>query len=106
MCTKQVREAYPDEIPTRLIKLFTFSGETVFDLFLGSGTTLKVARELGRKGIGHEIDLELKDVIRKKLGLDYSRWTGEDYLHEEKSGARNLRKSLQAKVHEQKSVAS
>ena len=52
--------------------------------------TLKAARELGRKGIGYEIDLELKDVIRKKLGLDYHRWTGEDYLLEEKIGARNL----------------
>src|SRR5206468_5570011 len=81
-------------------------GETVFDPFLGSGTTPKVARELGRKGIGYEIDLELKDVIRKKLGLYYHRWTGEDYSLEEKTGARNLRKTLQTKVHQQKSVAS
>jgi len=56
--------------------------------------------------IGYEIDLELKDVIRKKLGLDYHRWTGEDYLLEEKTGARNLRKTLQTKVHQQKKVAS
>src|SRR6266705_2773931 len=98
--------AFPHEIPSRLIKLFTFAGETVFDPFLGSGTTLKVARELGRKGIGYEIDLELKDVIRKKLGLDYYRWTGEDYSLEEKTGARNLRKTLQTKVHQQKSVAN
>src|SRR5213080_1720100 len=98
--------AFPDEIPSRLIKLFTFLGETVFDPFLGSGTTLKVARELGRKGIGYEIDLELKDVIRKKLGLDYHRWTGEDYLLEEKTGARNLPKTLQTKIRQQKSVAS
>ena len=67
---------------------------------------MKAARELGRKGIGYEIDLELKDVIRKKLGLDYHRWTGEDYLLEEKIGARNLRVTLQTKVHQQKSVAS
>src|SRR3989449_7053400 len=98
--------AFPDEIPMRLIKLFTFAGETVFDPFLGSGTTLKVARELGRKGIGYEIDLELKDVIRKKLGLDYQRWTGEDYSLEERTGASSLRKTLQTKVHQQKSVAS
>src|SRR5438445_64165 len=98
--------AFPDEIPSRLIKLFTFVGETVFDPFLGSGTTLKVARELRRKGIGYEIDLELKDVIRKKLGLDYHRWTGEDYSLEERTGARNLRKTLQTKVHLRRSVAS
>ena len=98
--------AFPDEIPSRLIKLFTFAGETIFDPFLGSGTTLKVARELGRKAIGYEIDLELKDVIRKKLGLDYQRWTGEDYSLEERTGAMNLRKTLQTKIHQQKSVTN
>ncbi len=96
----------PDEVPSRLIKLFTFVEETVFDPFLGSGTTLKVARELGRKGIGYEIHLELKDVVRKKLGLGYHRWTGEDYLLEERIGARNLRKTLQTNVRQQKSVAN
>src|SRR5690242_18945739 len=34
--------AFPEEIPRRLIKLFTMVGETVFDPFAGSGTTLKV----------------------------------------------------------------
>ncbi len=97
--------AFPEEIPRRLIKLFTMVGETVLDPFLGSGTTLKVARELGRKGIGYEIDIELKDVIKKKLGLDYDRWTGEEFIIEEREGARRLRKSLQTKVQQQKSVA-
>ena len=97
--------AFPEEIPRRLIKLFTMVGETVLDPFLGSGTTLKVARELGRKGIGYEIDIELKDVIKKKLGLDYDRWTGEEFIIEEREGARRLRKSLQIKVQQQKSVA-
>jgi len=96
--------AFPEEIPRRLIKLFTMVGETVLDPFLGSGTTLRVARELGRKGIGYEIDLELKDVIRKKLGLDYDRWTGEGFIIEEREGARRLRKSLQTKVQQQRSV--
>src|SRR5712691_7427283 len=96
--------AFPEEIPRRLIKLFTMVGETVLDPFLGSGTTLKVARELGRKGIGYEIDLELKDVIKKKLGLDYDRWTGEEFVIEERAGAMRLRKSLQTKVQQQRSV--
>jgi len=88
--------AFPEEIPRRLIKLFTMVGEIVFDPFAGSGTTLKVARELGRKGVGYEIDLELKPVIRKKLGL-------ENFIIEEREGARRLRKSLQNKVHRQRS---
>jgi len=89
--------AFPEEIPRRLIKLFTMIGETVFDPFAGSGTTLKVARELRRKGIGYEIDLELKKIIRKKLG-------GEDFVIEEREGARRLRKSLQNKIHHQRRV--
>jgi DNA modification methylase len=90
--------AFPEEIPRRLIKLFTMVGETVFDPFAGSGTTLKVAQELERKGIGYEIDLELKKVMRKKLG-------GENFTLEERDGAKRLRKSLQNKIHRQRSVA-
>ena len=90
--------AFPDEIPRRLIKLFTMIGETVFDPFAGSGTTLKVAKEMGREGIGYEIDLELKRVIRKKLA-------GENFVTEDRAGARRLRKSLQTKIHQQRSVA-
>src|SRR5437899_8395028 len=89
--------AFPEEIPRRLIKLFTMAVETVFDPFAGSGTTLKVARELGRRGIGYEIDLELKDILREKLGE-------ENLLIEEREGAKRLRKSLQTKIQRQRSV--
>jgi len=61
--------AFPDEIPYRLIKLFSFKGETVLDPFLGSGTTLKVANELGRNGIGYEIDIELLNTVKEKLDV-------------------------------------
>src|SRR3989441_4650284 len=88
--------AFPEEIPRRLIKLFTMVGEIVFDPFAGSGTTLKVARELGRKGAGYEIDLELKPVMRKKLGL-------ENFIIEEREGAKKLRKFLQTRVQQQRS---
>jgi len=37
---------FPEELPRRLIKMFSFIGETVLDPFLGSGTTIKVAAEL------------------------------------------------------------
>jgi modification methylase len=63
--------AFPEEIPKRLIKLFSFHGETVLDPFLGSGTTMKVARELGRNSWGYEIDRGLKKVIEQKMGKDH-----------------------------------
>ncbi|ADQ08161.1 DNA methylase N-4/N-6 domain protein [Caldicellulosiruptor hydrothermalis 108] len=58
---------FPDELPYRLIKMFSFVGDTVLDPFLGSGTTLKVALELERNGIGYEINPDFLEVINKKL---------------------------------------
>ena len=60
---------YPDELVKRLIQMFSYVGDTVLDPFLGSGTTVKVARELGRVGIGYERELQYKSVIMKKLGI-------------------------------------
>jgi hypothetical protein len=60
---------WPDELPHRLIKMFSYEGDTVLDPFLGSGTTVKVARELNRDGIGYERELQYKPVIMEKLGI-------------------------------------
>lgn len=59
--------AFPDELPYRLIRLYSFIGDTVLDPFLGSGTTTKVAKELGRNSIGYEIDERLIPIIQKKV---------------------------------------
>lgn len=48
--------AFPQELPRRLIKLYSFRGDTVLDPFSGSGTTCAVARALGRYGIGFDIE--------------------------------------------------
>lgn len=62
--------AFPEELPYRFIKLFSFKGETVLDPFVGSGTTMKVARNLGRNSIGIEIKESLIPIIKKKIGFD------------------------------------
>jgi site-specific DNA-methyltransferase (adenine-specific) len=60
---------FPEEMPRRLIKMFTFTGETVLDPFLGSGTTTLAARNLGRGSLGYEINPGFAPLIRDKLGL-------------------------------------
>ncbi len=65
--------AYPEEIPRRLIRMFSIIGDTVLDPFLGTGTTTKVAIELQRNSIGYEIDKSLKQVIEEKIGVKQKR---------------------------------
>ncbi|MCR8472246.1 MAG: site-specific DNA-methyltransferase [Candidatus Korarchaeota archaeon] len=98
--------AFPEEIPRRLIKLFTFKGETVLDPFLGSGTTIKVARELERNSYGYEIDLELKDVILEKVGYWQKSLTDDVVEYTIREDARRLRTFLQERIRRQKSVTA
>ena len=65
--------AFPEEIPRRLVKLFSYYGETVLDPFLGSGTTAKVAKDLGRNSWGYETNSRLRSVIAKKLAMSHEK---------------------------------
>ncbi len=58
---------FPKELPMRLIKLYSFWGDTVLDPFAGTGTTLLAAQELGRKSIGFELNPEYMKLINKKI---------------------------------------
>ena len=61
---------FPEELPRRLIRMFSLLGETVLDPFAGSGTTLKVALDLGRSAVGYEIQPNYIPLIREKLGVN------------------------------------
>lgn len=58
---------FPEELPKRLIKMFSFVGDTILDPFMGSGTTALAARNLGRNSIGYEINPCFLDYYRKKV---------------------------------------
>ena len=58
---------FPEELPKRIIKMFTFEGDTVIDPFMGSGTTSLAAINLCRNSIGYEIHEDYKNVIQEKL---------------------------------------
>lgn len=60
---------FPVELPKRLIKMFSFYGDTVLDPFLGSGTTSKAAIELGRNSIGYEINRDFLEAIKSRIGI-------------------------------------
>ncbi len=58
---------FPEELPHRLIKMFSFAGETVFDPFMGSGTTALAARNLQRNSIGYEINPDFFTYYKQKV---------------------------------------
>lgn len=58
---------FPEELPKRLIKMFSFVGDTVLDPFVGSGTTSLAAKKLGRNSAGYEINPNFINIIKQKL---------------------------------------
>lgn len=58
---------FPEELPHRLIRMFSFVGETVLDPFMGSGTTALAAKHNGRNSVGYEINPDFKDIYREKI---------------------------------------
>jgi site-specific DNA-methyltransferase (adenine-specific) len=59
---------FPEELPKRLIKMFSFPNETVLDPFMGSGTTALAAKKLQRNSTGYEINSKFIPIIKEKIG--------------------------------------
>lgn len=60
---------FPEELPKRLIKMFSFVGDIVLDPFLGSGTTIMAAKKLNRSSIGYEINEKFIPIIERKIRM-------------------------------------
>jgi DNA modification methylase len=58
---------YPVDLAERLIRMFSFVGDTVLDPFLGTGTTTVAAAKTGRHSIGFEIDEQYFDMAHKRI---------------------------------------
>jgi len=70
---------FPEELPRRLIKMFSFIGETVLDPFAGSGTTSLAAKNLDRNSVGFEINQEFFPIIKEKLEVHQKDMHGTSY---------------------------
>lgn len=61
---------FPEELPKRLIRMFTFKGDAVLDPFLGSGTSSLAAKNLDRSSIGYEMNRGFLPIIKDKVGIN------------------------------------
>ena len=77
---------FPPELPRRLIRMFSFVGDTVLDPFLGSGTTTRVAASLRRSSFGYEINPLFIERMRDEL-QDMVKYPEEEYQFSQDDGA-------------------
>lgn len=85
---------FPEELPRRLIKMFSFAGETVFDPFMGSGTTALAARNLQRNSIGYEINSEFKKYYIDKVTSTIS-FGGAEYRYLKDESAFDIEEKIE-----------
>jgi len=86
---------FPEELPRRLIKMFSFVNDTVLDPFTGSGTTNLVAKNLDRNSIGYEINPEFVSVIKQKLGVHQRDLQETTFEFIKQKSAANFEKEIQ-----------
>ncbi len=88
--------SFPESLAEQQILIYTKKGDTVLDPFLGVGTTLDVARRLGRNGIGIELNPKFVDLAKKDLNIKLlNDDTFQKIIHDD---VRNMRKYIGKKT--------
>lgn len=87
---------FPEELPRRLNKMFSFVGETVLDPFAGRGTTALAAKNTDRNSVGFEINPEFIPIIKEKLEVHQKDLNGTTYEFLEQNKLKtNFEKEIQ-----------
>lgn len=84
--TKYHPAPYPTQLAERLIRMFSFVGDTVLDPFLGTGTTSVAAAKWGRNSIGIEVDDHYFKLAQKRIMDETSTLLGTAYISATTSG--------------------
>jgi DNA modification methylase len=79
--TKQHPAPYPIELAERLVRMFSFVGDTVLDPFMGTGTTTVAAAKWGRNSIGFEIDRHYYKLAQKRISEETSSLFSKAAIH-------------------------
>lgn len=86
---------FPEELPKRLIKMFSFVNDTILDPFLGSGTTSLAARNLNRNSVGYEMNPEFIPFIKRKLSVNQNDIFDSEYIF---SKQENVQKDFKTEI--------
>lgn len=74
---------FPEELPHRLIQMFSFVGDTVLDPFAGTGTTAVAANKIGRNAVAVELEDKYADIIRERVSTQQQTLGAYKYKQEE-----------------------
>lgn len=86
---------FPEELPKRLIKMFSFIGDIIMDPFAGSGTTNLAAKKLQRNSIGYEINQDFIPVIKDKLNFSQTDLDGTTHELVTQEPLKDIEKEIQ-----------
>ena len=70
--TREHPAPFPEKVAYRLMRMFSFTGDTVLDPFMGTGTTLLAAAKCDRNAIGVELESEYIRIAKRRLDKELS----------------------------------